>query len=123
LAFLYGWTLFLVIQTGFNAAVAIAFAKFLSGGGLHAGENDALLAVGPLTVSRAQAVATLVIAVLTWVNMRGVREGALVQNVLTVLKIGAIALLVAAALGSGRGRLSHFEPLLGTELGARGLRI
>src|SRR3954464_11535693 len=38
--FLYGWTVFLVIQTGFNAAVAIAFAKFLGGVGLHVGEGD-----------------------------------------------------------------------------------
>src|SRR6516162_10283936 len=62
LAFLYGWTLFLVIQTGFNAAVAIAFAKFLAGVGVHAGENDLLLAAGPFTLSRAQVVATAVIA-------------------------------------------------------------
>src|SRR5215471_9319892 len=39
-AFLYGWTVFLVIQSGFNAAVAIAFSKFLGGVGLHLGEND-----------------------------------------------------------------------------------
>src|ERR1700761_3322595 len=45
-AFLYGWTFFLVIQTGFNAAVSIAFAKFLGGIGLAAGEDDTLLAVG-----------------------------------------------------------------------------
>jgi basic amino acid/polyamine antiporter, APA family len=127
LAFLYGWTLFFIIQTGFNAAVAIAFAKFLGGAGagvgLHTGENDVLLSVGPVVLSRAQVVATLVIALLTWINIRGVREGALVQNVFTALKIAAIALLVAAALESGRGRLSHFEPFLGTELGTRGLAM
>jgi APA family basic amino acid/polyamine antiporter len=123
LAFLYGWTLFLVIQTGFNAAVAIAFAKFLAGVGVHAGENDILLSAGRFTLSRGQAVATAVIAALTWVNVRGVREGALVQNVFTTLKIAAIALLVAIAVISGRGQLSHFAPLLGTRLGARGLPI
>ena len=76
-AFLYGWTLFLVIQTGFNAAVAIAFAKFLGGVGLRVGENDVVLAVGGHTLlSRAQIVAVVVIAVLTWVNDRGgVRGG------------------------------------------------
>ena len=41
--FLYGWTVFLVIQSGFNAAVAIAFSKFLGGVGLHLGENDIIL--------------------------------------------------------------------------------
>jgi APA family basic amino acid/polyamine antiporter len=123
LAFLYGWTLFLVIQTGFNAAVAIAFAKFLAGVGVHAGEKDLLIDSGLLTLSRGQVVAIAVIALLTWVNVRGVREGALVQNVLTTLKIAAISLLVITAFSSGRGRLSHFVPLLGTQLGTRGATI
>ena len=123
LAFLYGWTFFLVIQTGFNAAVAIAFAKFLGGIGIRAGETDLLLSTRLFTLSRAQVVAVGVIALLTWVNALGVRAGALVQNVFTVLKIGAIALLVAVAFASGRGSFSHFAPALGTRLGARGLPL
>jgi APA family basic amino acid/polyamine antiporter len=122
-AFLYGWTLFLVIQTGFNAAVAIAFAKFLGGVGLRVGEDDIVMALGPLTLSRAQLVAVAVIAALTWINVRGVREGALVQNVFTVLKVGAIVLLVVVGFGSGRGSLSHFTPVLGTQLGDKGLQL
>src|SRR5215472_13642100 len=43
--FLYGWTLLLVIQTGFNAAVAIAFAKFLEGVGIPTGEGDIVLSI------------------------------------------------------------------------------
>jgi APA family basic amino acid/polyamine antiporter len=123
IAFLYGWTLFLVIQTGFNAAVAIAFAKFLGGVGVRAGENDLLLSVGAFTVSRAQAVAVGVIGLLTWVNARGVQEGALVQNIFTLLKVGAIALLVVLCFASGRGSLSHFEPLVGAQLGTRGAAL
>ncbi|HEY5242831.1 MAG TPA: amino acid permease [Polyangiaceae bacterium] len=122
-AFLYGWTLFLVIQTGFNAAVAIAFAKFLGGVGLRVGENDVVWSAGSFALSRAQLVAVAVIAVLTWVNMRGVREGAFVQNVFTVLKVGAIAVLVAVGFGSGKGSFTHFSPLSGTELGAKGLQL
>jgi basic amino acid/polyamine antiporter, APA family len=122
-AFLYGWTLFLVIQTGFNAAVAIAFAKFLGGVGLRVGENDVVWSAGSFALSRAQLVAVAVIAALTWVNMRGVREGALVQNVFTVLKVGAIAVLVAVGFGSGKGSFTHFSPLSGTELGAKGLQL
>jgi APA family basic amino acid/polyamine antiporter len=122
-AFLYGWTLALVIQTGFNAAVAIAFAKFLGGVGLRVGETDVVLALGRFTLSRAQIVAVGVIAVLTWVNARGVREGALVQNVFTVLKVGAIALLVIVGFGSGKGSFSHFAPVIGTELGQKGLEM
>jgi APA family basic amino acid/polyamine antiporter len=123
LAFLYGWTFFTVIQTGFNAAVAIAFAKFLGGAGLHAGESDVLISMGAFALSRAQAVAVGVIALLTWVNARGVREGALVQNVFTVLKVGAMALLVVIGFASGRGTFSHFAPILGTQLGTRGLPL
>jgi APA family basic amino acid/polyamine antiporter len=122
-AFLYGWTLFLVIQTGFNAAVAIAFAKFLGGVGLHVGENDVVFTLGSFVLSRAQLVAVGVIALLTWINARGVREGALVQNVFTVLKVGAVAALVVVGFGSGKGSLSHFAPVLGTALGPRGLEL
>jgi APA family basic amino acid/polyamine antiporter len=118
-AFLYGWTFFLVIQTGTIAAVAIAFAKFLGGVGLRAGEGDVVLSLGAFTLSRAQLVAVGVIAVLTWINVHGVREGAALQNVFTVLKVGAIALLVAAALSSSKGSLSHYSPLFGAKLGPK----
>jgi APA family basic amino acid/polyamine antiporter len=115
--FLYGWTVFLVIQSGFNAAVAIAFSKFLSGVGLHLGESDVIFKLGFYTLSRAQVVAVGVIALLTWVNCRGVEAGAFVQNLFTVLKVGAIALLVIIGFTSGKGSFSHFLPLTGTTLG------
>jgi APA family basic amino acid/polyamine antiporter len=115
--FLYGWTVFLVIQSGFNAAVAIAFSKFLGGVGLHMGERDLVFSVGAFTVSRAQLVAVAVIAFLTWVNCRGVEAGAFVQNLFTVLKAGALVLLVIIGFTSGKGSFSHFHPLVGTELG------
>jgi APA family basic amino acid/polyamine antiporter len=122
-AFLYGWTLFLVIQTGFNAAVAIAFAKFLGGLGLRVGEDDVVARLGGLSLSRAQLVAVAVIAFLTWVNARGVRDGALVQSVFTVLKVGAIALLVLVGFTSGKGSLSHFTPIVGVKLGVKGIKM
>jgi APA family basic amino acid/polyamine antiporter len=122
-AFLYGWTLLLVIQTGFNAAVAIAFAKFLGGVGLRVGEDDVVMSLGRWSLSRAQLVAVGVIGVLTAVNARGVRDGAFVQNVFTVLKVSAIALLVVVGFGSGRGSMSHFLPLAGDALGAKGLQM
>ena len=121
IAFLYGWTFFLVIQTGFNAAVAIAFAKFLGGVGLRAGEADIVLSIGPFAISRAQIVAVFVIALLTWVNERGLREGALVQNVFTVMKVGAIALLALVAFGSGQGSTDHFASTGGLALGPKGV--
>jgi APA family basic amino acid/polyamine antiporter len=122
-AFLYGWTVLLVIQTGTNAAVAIAFAKYLGGVGLPLGEKDVVLSVGGFVLSRAQLVAVGVIALLTWINARGVKEGAFVQNVFTVAKVGAIAVLVWVGFASGKGSSAHFTPVLGTELGAAGLKM
>ena len=81
-AFLYGWSLLLVIQSGGMAAVAITFARYVNALFPSAlGDNG--LAVG-------------VLAVLTLINCLGVRSGSNVQSVLMLLKIGAIATLVAA---------------------------
>lgn len=128
-AFLFGWTQFLVIQTGFNAAVAIAFAKYLGALLPSLGEANVLLHIplGELAspavqacvphcllhfeLSSAQLVACGVIALLTGVNIRGVREGALVQNVFTVLKVAALVALIAAGLASAKSA-SNFFPLV-----------
>ena len=88
-AFLYGWTLFLVIQTGTIAAVAVAFAKFTS-------------VFLPLSAGGQRALAGGVILLLSWVNTQGVREGALVQKVFTLAKIGALAGLILLGLFGGR---------------------
>jgi basic amino acid/polyamine antiporter, APA family len=121
--FLYGWTLFLIIQSGFNAAVAIAFSKYLGGVGIATGEGDVLVRLGPLVISRAQAMAVLVIAVLTGINTLGVKEGALVQNSLTTLKVGAVVALVVLGFASGKGSSSHFAPAFSATLGPEGLKM
>ena len=112
MGFLYGWTLFVVIQTGTIAAVAVAFGKYLGvlipsvapevygwfphhafttpGGTIEVGLSPQRL-VGLVTIW-----------LLTWVNLRGVREGKLVQTTLTVVKTGALALLVILGLTLGR---------------------
>jgi APA family basic amino acid/polyamine antiporter len=106
--FLYGWTLFAVIQTGTIAAVAVAFAKFLSIlvpsvgpdvflplGRVHLpGAPDAI----QLGLSPQRIVAILMIAVLTATNIRGVRLGAAIQTVFSVAKVGALAALVVFGL-------------------------
>jgi basic amino acid/polyamine antiporter, APA family len=107
--YLYGWTLFLVIQTGTIAAVAVAFARFTSvfvpaltpdvflGFTLH-------LPSGPIDVGlspqRLLAIATVVL--LTWINVRGVRTAALIQTSLTTLKVVSLAGLIVAGLIVGR---------------------
>jgi basic amino acid/polyamine antiporter, APA family len=97
--FLYGWTLFLVIQTGTIAAVAVGFAKFF---GLFAPWASASNVLVPLPlgyrVSSQHLVAILVISVLTWVNCKGLREGATVQNIFTVAKVGGLLTLVLMGL-------------------------
>src|SRR6476661_3859334 len=112
MGFLYGWTLFVVIQTGTIAAVAVAFGRFL--GVLWPAITpdrfswfprlDLMTPGGPieLGLSPQRLVALVSIWVLTWVNLRGVREGKMVQTTLTVVKTGALAALVLLGLTVGR---------------------
>src|SRR4026209_2786525 len=79
--FLYGWTLLLAINTGFIAAVGGAFAKYPGGFVPGVSEMAGLFKVGPVPFTTAQAVGLVVIAVLTWLNVTGLRSGAMVQNV------------------------------------------
>ena len=112
MGFLYGWTLFVVIQTGTIAAVAVAFGRFLGvlwpditpdrfgwfpqldfstpGGAIQLG------------LSPQRLVALVTIWILTWINLRGVKEGKIVQTTLTVVKTGALAALILLGLTIGR---------------------
>ena len=87
LAFIYGWTLLLVIQTGGMAAVAVTFAKYLME--LGGGQPSDL---------RASMVAAVALALLTLVNCYGVRAGGTTQNVFMILKLVAIGALVIFGL-------------------------
>jgi APA family basic amino acid/polyamine antiporter len=119
--FLYGWTLFLVIQTGTIAAVAVAFSRFL-GVFFPAVSPDIFLSFGKipmpggeieLGLSWQRVVGILVLALLTAVNMRGLREAKWIQNVFTIAKTGALAALILLGLTLGRnaeavaGNFSH----------------
>lgn len=102
--FLYGWTLFTVIQTGTIAAVAVAFARF--SGVLWPAISERRYLIAPIHLSRqyavslstAQLAAIVVIALLTWSNSRGIRYGKLVQNLFTSAKIAALAALILLGL-------------------------
>jgi APA family basic amino acid/polyamine antiporter len=110
--FLYGWTLFMVIQTGTIAAVAVAFARFL-GVFFPSVSPDVFLSFGTLNLpaglgeiqlglSPQRVVAIAVIALLTWVNTRGLREAKWVQNVFTFAKTGALIALIVLGITIGR---------------------
>jgi len=105
--FLYGWTLFMVIQSGTIAAVAVAFGRFLGVlipsltpevflklGSFHMpGSGTVQLGLSPQRV-----VAIVMVWVLTGVNVRGVRLGAAIQTVFTLAKVGALIALILLGL-------------------------
>src|SRR6202046_2083594 len=118
--FLYGWTLFLVIQTGTIAAVGVAFGKFLgvffpsissSHWILHIWKVPPI-PIGPMVlgnmdvgINTQNLVAMLLVIILSVVNIFGVKTGALIQNVFTAAKVSA--LLGLAAFGLALGRNAH----------------
>src|SRR6478735_7000258 len=119
MGFLYGWTFFVVIETGTIAAVAVAFGRFfgvlvpaigperfswfpqldicVAALGCSNPANAILVGLSPQRL-----IGLLSVAFLTWINLQGVRDGKIVQTTLTVVKTGALALLVILGLTVGR---------------------
>jgi len=134
--FLYGWTLFTVIQTGTIAAVSVAFARFFSI--LAPSISESSYIVPPvhissgyaLSLSTAQLVAIAVIVLLTWTNSRGLEYGKIVQNIFTSAKTVALVALILAGLFLGWNanavhvnfthmfRFGAFDPSLGVAAGS-----
>jgi len=117
--FLYGWTLFLVIQTGTIAAVAVGFARYT--GVLIPWVSESNYLVAPIrcggyaiSLSTAQLVGLAMIALLTFMNTRGLKLGKLVQNVFTTAKTGALIALIVLGIivgvrsGAGAGNFGNF---------------
>ncbi len=122
--FLYGWTLFLVIQTGTIAAVAVGFARYT--GVLVPWVSESNYLIAPirfggyaLSLSTAQVVGLAMIALLTFMNTRGLKLGKLVQNVFTTAKTGALIALILLGIivglrsGAGAANFSDFWSLRG----------
>ncbi|MGA2147446.1 MAG: amino acid permease [Bryobacteraceae bacterium] len=134
--FLYGWTLFTIVQAGTIAAVSVAFARFFSilcpwVSESHYWVTPIHLSSGyAISLSTAQLVAILVIVLLTWTNSRGLQYGKIVQNLFTSAKTVALIGLILAGLLLGWNaaavqtnfhdmfRLGAFDPSLGVAAGS-----
>jgi len=99
--FVYGWTVFTVIQTGTIAAVAVAFAKYTAVFVPALNPENILLTLGPVKVSSASLFAIASIVLLTWLNSRGVQAGKVIQNLFTSAKLIALFGLIIVGIGLG----------------------
>lgn len=104
-AFLFGWTAFWVVQTGIIAAIALAFGRFA---GILLGYDDAVTTAF---------VAVASIAGLTLVNVIGLKQGVLVQNLLTLAKVAGLGFLVVVAFLAGKGDHGWLDPGMPVERG------
>jgi basic amino acid/polyamine antiporter, APA family len=107
--YLYGWTLFTVIQTGTIAAVAVALARFTAvfvpalspdvflGTTINLGSGPIQVGLSP---QRIFAIASVIL--LTWINVRGVRTAAVIQTTLTAVKVATLAGLILLGVLIGR---------------------
>src|SRR3989441_8440088 len=122
--FLYGWTLFLVIQTGTIAAVAVGFARYM--GVLVPWVSESNYLIAPIrfggyavSLSTAQFVGLTLIGFLTFTNTRGLEVGKIIQNVFTTAKTGALIALIVLGIivglrsGAGAENFQHFWTLRG----------
>jgi len=85
--FLYGWSFFTVIQTATIAAVGVAFSKFSAYLFPALSEKNILFDLGFIQISAAQIVAILLIALLTFINTKGIKNGTIIQTVFTTTKL------------------------------------
>ncbi|KFF06485.1 APC family permease [Flavobacterium reichenbachii] len=98
IAFLYGWSFFAVIQTGTIAAVGVAFSKFAAYLYEPFSDENILFKLGSFELSAAQIVSIFTIILLTFVNSRGVKNGKILQTVLTIIKILSLLGLIVFGL-------------------------
>jgi len=121
-AFLYGWTTFIVYQTGSIAAIAVAFAKYFGffitlphlSPALEAWQLPLIGNIHPFADIGIKLIAISAIMLLAIINYFGVQFGGFVQNVFTFMKIAAIGGIVFLGFSFGQGSVDHFFPLWGS---------
>jgi basic amino acid/polyamine antiporter, APA family len=110
IAFLYGWMLFAVANGGTIAALSVASASYIGQVVPFVSQQHVVFTVAGIVFTRAHLFGLLLIAVLTYVNVVGLRWGALLQNVSTATKFTAMAAFVILGFTIGKGSWSHFKP-------------
>ena len=107
-AFLYGWMLFSVANGGTIAALGVASAAYLGGIFPAISQEHVVLSLAGVVITRAHVLALIFIAIVTWINVCGLRSGALLQNAATWAKFVAMAAFVLLGFAIGKGNWSHF---------------
>jgi APA family basic amino acid/polyamine antiporter len=108
-AFLYGWMLFAVANGGTIAALSVASAAYMGNIVPAISQAHVIFSLVGMPFTRAHAVGLLLIAILTYVNVFGLRWGALLQNVSTWTKFTAMAVFVVLGFAIGNGHWSNFS--------------
>ncbi len=105
IGFLYGWSFFAVIQTGTIAAVGVAFSKFAAYIFPPFSDENILYEMGSFKLNAAQIVSIITIILLTYINSRGVKNGKILQTVLTVIKISSLFGLIIFGFMAAKGEI------------------
>jgi basic amino acid/polyamine antiporter, APA family len=108
-AFLYGWMLFAVANGGTIAALSVASAAYTGQVFPIVSQDHVVLQLAGITLTRAHIFGLFLIVILTYVNVVGLRWGALLQNLSTWTKFSAMAAFVALGFTLGKGNWSHFQ--------------
>ena len=108
-AFLYGWMLFAVANGGSIAALSVAAAAYMGNILPAISQTHVIFSVAGIVFTRAHLVGLILIVILTYVNVVGLRWGALLQNVSTWTKFTAMAVFVVLGFAIGKGHWSNFS--------------
>jgi len=107
-AFLYGWMLFTVGNGGTIAALSVASAAYLSAIFPVISDQHVVVSAAGVTVTRVHIVALVLVLIVTWINVAGLRRGAVLQNVATWAKFVAMGAFVLLGILFGKGNWSNF---------------
>jgi APA family basic amino acid/polyamine antiporter len=106
--FLYGWMIFTVSNGGTIAALSVASASYLGAVFPSLSAGQIVFSIGGFALTRVHVVALVSIAFVTWVNVVGLRQGAVLQNIATWAKFASMAAFIFLGFTFGKGSWSHF---------------